>query len=138
MNRRALLLGLLLAGCGGDERPEFPANAAGNYRLDYSGVYGVGQVDLQLLAGKVSGFNLQGAGPSYRGFYRGDGRMVTLDLIAHLPPAQQTVGGVVVTSTARDVMVQFSFPADLATGARWPIKIETQEGPITGTLSRLP
>lgn len=115
-----------------------PTHAAGLYRLDYSGVYGVGRVDLALADGQVSG--LSGAGPSYRGSYRQakDPRQVQIDLIAHLPPTRQVVRGVSVIGTARDVPVQFDFPAGLGTGQRWPIRIETQVGGITGEITRLP
>lgn len=139
MKRRAFLLALMAGACArGGERQHFPAMAAGSYRLDYSGVYGVGRVDLLLADGKVSGLNAQGPGPSYRGAYRGDGRMVQLDLVAHLPPSRQMIDGVVVINTAQDVPVRFEFPADLAVGARWPIEIATQVGLIKGEIARLP
>lgn len=117
-----------------------PATAGGLYRLDYSGVYGVGRIDLALGDGQVSGLNPAGAGARYRGFYRParDARQVLVDLIVHLPPIRQVIAGVSVIGTAREVPVQFAFPADLGTGQRWPIRIETQAGRITGEITRLP
>jgi hypothetical protein len=137
MRRRALLIGLLLAACAG--RP-LPPKAEGSYQLDYAGVYGTGRIALALQDGKVSGLNSSGAGPSYRGFYRqaSDPRQVQLDLIAHLPPTRQIIDGVTVIGTARDVLVRFAFPAGLSAGQRWPVRIETQAGRITGEITRLP
>jgi hypothetical protein len=117
-----------------------PINAAGNYRLDYSGVYGTGRIELMLQDGQVSGLNPHGAGLSYRGSYRQarDWRQVQIDLIAHLPPTRQILDGVAIVGTARELPVQFAFPADLDPGARWPVRIETQAGPITAEITRLP
>jgi hypothetical protein len=138
MKRRTLLMGLLLAACA--ERPAIPPTAEGGYQLDYAGVYGTGRIALVLHAGKVNGLNAQGAGPSYRGFYRQakDPRQIELDLIAHLPPIRQIIDGVAVIGTARDIRVQFAFPADLGIGQYWPVRIETQAGRITGEITRLP
>lgn len=129
---------LLLAACAGRE-PSFPAQAAGRYQLDYSGVYGVGRVLLLLRDGQVSGLGAEAGGVTYRGFYRWapDGRLAALDLIAHLPPFTSTVDGVRVVGTARDVQVRFDLPPDLGPGSRWPLRIETQHGPVSGTLTRL-
>jgi len=140
MKRRALLIGLLLAGCTGHAAPPFPATAQGSYQLDYAGVYGTGRIALALRDGKVSGLKPAGAGPSYRGLYRQakDPRQVQIDLIVHLPPTRQIIGGVAVIGTGRDVLVPFAFPADLGPGQRWPIRIETQAGRITGEITRLP
>ena len=68
---------LLLAACAGRE-PSFPAEAAGRYQLDYSGVYGVGRVALLLLDGQVRGLGAGAGGITYQGFYRWapDGRLV--------------------------------------------------------------
>lgn len=134
------LVVLLLAACANPASDiPFPAQAAGSYRLDYSGVYGVGRVDLLLRDGRVSGLAGTAGSITYRGFYRtaADGRRVALDLIAHLPPATQQVQGVTVVGTARDVLVQFDLPQDLTPGHRWPIHIETQNGPVSGTVTRL-
>lgn len=130
---------LLLAACASENTPVFPSTAAGSYRLDYSGVYGVGQVDLQLSEGKVSGLNPKGGAITYRGFYRTarDVRFVTLDLIAHLPPVRQVVKNVAVVAAARDVAVRFDLPADLGAGGTWPVRIETQQGPVSGTVTRV-
>jgi hypothetical protein len=130
-------LALALAACAAPLSA--PSTVAGSYRLDYSGVYGVGRVDLLLRDGQVSGLNPKAGAIAYRGFYRTarNGRDVTLDLIAHLPPMTQAVAGVAVVSTARDVSVQVNLPPDLAPGARWPVRIETQSGPVSGTLMRL-
>jgi hypothetical protein len=129
---------LLLAACAGRE-PSFPAEAAGRYQLDYSGVYGVGRVALLLQDGQVRGPGAGAGGITYQGFYRWapDVRLVALDLIAHLPPFTSAVDGVRVVGTARDVPVQFELPPDLAPGARWPLRIGTQHGPVSGTLTRL-
>lgn len=131
------LAALTLAACA--PRPVHQ-DAAGLYRLDYSGVYGVGRIDLALADGQVSGLSPAGAGARYRGFYRQarDPRQVQIDLIAHLPPTRQVIDGVTIIGTAREVPVQFAFPADLGTGRRWPIRIETQAGRITGEIIRLP
>jgi hypothetical protein len=117
-----------------------PINAAGHYRLDYSGVYGAGRIELILQDGRVSGLNPRGTGPSYRGFYRlaRDPRQVDIDLVAYLPPTRQILDGVAIVGTAREMPVQFAFPADLGRGARWPIRIETQAGPIRAEITRLP
>lgn len=125
----------LLAACA---RAPAPLAAAGAYRFDYSGVYGVGRIDLFLADGKVSGLDPDGAGPSYRGLYRqaADSRQVQLDLTVHLPATRQSIGGVTVIGTARDFPVRFTFPASLGLGQRWPIRIETQAGRISGEISR--
>lgn len=129
---------LLLAACAGRE-PSFPAQAAGRYQLDYSGVYGVGRVLLLLQDGQVSGLGAEAGGITYQGFYRWapDGRLAALDLIAHLPPFTSAVDGVRVVGTAQDVLAHFALPPDLAPGSRWPLRIETQHGPVSGTLTRL-
>lgn len=136
-NIAAAILALTLAACAAQP---VQRDAAGLYRLDYSGVYGIGRIDLALADGQVSSLNGTDAGPSYRGIYRRtkDPRQVRIDLIAHLPPTRQVIDGVTVIGTARDVPVQFAFPADLGTGQRWPIRIETQVGEITGEVTRLP
>jgi len=138
MRLAALTLVLFLAACVTPTTP--PSQVAGSYRLDYSGVYGVGRVDLLLQDGQVSGLNQNAGAISYRGIYHTakDGRNVTLDLIAHLTPVTQQVAGVAVVSTARDVPVRLELPPDLAPGARWPVRIETQSGPVSGTFTRLP
>nr|WP_298683341.1 hypothetical protein [uncultured Dongia sp.] len=128
---------LLLAACVTPATP--PAEVAGSYRLDYSGVYGVGRVDLLLQDGQVSGLNPKAGAITYRGLYRTakDGRNVTLDLIAHLPPVTQAVAGVAVVTTARDIPVRIDLPPDLAPGAHWLVRMETQSGPISAILTRL-
>ncbi len=140
----AIIAGLVIAGlviavtaCAPVPTP--PA-AEGRYRLDYSGVYGVGRIDLALAEGRVSGLNPAGAGARYRGSYRParDARQVLVDLIVHLPPIRQVIAGVSVIGTAQEVPVQLAFPADLGTGQRWPVRIETQAGRITGEITRLP
>jgi len=140
MRRACFALALLLSACAGRVADiPLPAQAAGSYRLDYSGVYGVGRVELQLREGRVSGLVPKAGAITYRGFYRtaADGRRMALDLIAYLPPVTQQVQGVAVVTTARDVLVQFELPPDLAPGHRWPVRIETQNGPVSGTVTRL-
>lgn len=131
--------GLLLAVAACAPVPT-PPTVEGLYRLDYSGAYGVGRIDLALGDGQVAGLNPAGAGARYRGFYRParDARQVLVDLIVCLPPTRQVVNGVSVIGTAQEVPVHFAFPADLGTGQRWPIRIETQTGRITGEVMRLP
>lgn len=117
-----------------------PTQAAGSYRLDYSGVYGTGRIDMTLQDGKVNGLNPRGPGPSYQGSYRQarDPRHVQIDLVAYLPPTRQVIGDVIILGTARQVPVRLEFPVDLDIGGRWPVHIETQAGPITGEITRLP
>jgi hypothetical protein len=141
ISRRSILLSLMgLTACvAADGAPSIPADAAGQYRLDYSGVYGVGRVDLLLQGGKVSGLNPVAGAVSYRGFYRrdADGRWVWLDLVAHLPPVKQQLAGTAIIGTARDITVGFALPADLPPKGRWPVRLETQMGPVRGTVTRL-
>ncbi len=119
--------------------PVPPSAAEGLYRLDYSGVYGTGRIDLDLHDGKVGGLNPAGGAASYRGTYHaGDNPdEILVDLIVHLPPSRQVVAGVVIVGTAQDLPIRFSFPAHLGSTARWPIRIETAYGPISGQLARL-
>ncbi|MDY0872193.1 hypothetical protein [Dongia rigui] len=117
-----------------------PITAAGHYRLDYSGVYGTGRIELMLQDGQVSALGVAEAGLDYRGSYRQaqDRRQVQVDLIVHLPPTRQIIDGVAIVGTAREMPVQFTIPANLDPGARWPIRIETQVGPIRADITRLP
>jgi hypothetical protein len=141
ISRRLILVSLIgLTACvAADDPPPIAAAAAGQYRLDYSGIYGVGRVDLLLRDGKVSGLNPAAGAVSYRGFYRRDqsGQWVWLDLIAHLPPVKQQLAGTAIVGTARDVLVTFALPADLPLKGRWPVRLETQIGPVSGTVTRL-
>lgn len=95
---------------------------------------------MTLQDGQVRGLNPRGTGPSYHGSYRQarNSRQAQIDLIADLPATRQIIGDVIVVGTPRQVPVQFTFPADLGTGTRWPIRIETQAGPIRAEITRLP
>lgn len=120
--------------------PHWPSSAAGSYRLDYSGVYGTGQIDLELHDGRVSGFNPKGGGLSYSGDYRQARQQgqILITLLVYQPATRQKVKSVLVVSTARQVPIRFSLPADLAQEAHWPIRAETPHGPIQGEVTRLP
>ena len=142
MRRLLAAFCLALSACTTTPAPSAapPPAAEGLYRLDYSGVYGTGRVDLNLHDGKVGGLNPAGGAASYRGTYRAGGMPdeILVDLIVHLPPSRQVVAGVAIVGTAQDLPIRFSFPAHLGSNARWPIRIETVYGPISGQLARLP
>ncbi|WP_374380904.1 hypothetical protein [Dongia sp.] len=137
---RRLPVGLLLAifsACA--LPPPLPGQANGIYRLDYSGVYGTGRVDLQLAGGHVAGLGIGGPGPVFGGHYSWtpDRRLLRLQLRIHLPPLRQLVGDVAVVGAARQMMVAFDFSPDLDAGESWPVSLATQYGPIEGRFQRL-
>lgn len=132
-----LLAGLIPAACAAPA--PLPDQAAGLYRLDYSGVYGTGRIDLHLAGGRVAGLGAGGPGPAFGGHYAWarDRHLLRLALLIHLPPLRQQIGDVAVVGAAREMAVSFDFPPDLAAGGSWPITLATPYGPVEGRFQRL-